>query len=243
MHLSDCSFRCRPRLGVSACLRRCTIGCILIGLVLFLYAPLPGEEPLVVDTDQQEVRVSATVNITGFQGWWTRLTGIPGYHLLVWHQGHAAENALFVTAVSDVILHEALTSIGAVPGDALGMNAWKERDNPRSNAPDGIVQGAPIDLSVIWEGLEKAIPIADLLEDPGGHGIEFRFAGHLVNAPIWRSGCGVCLYSCPGSKVGNAAYTVRDYVNETTTFRVRERLLPKPGTPLWLIFTLGNPKK
>jgi heterodisulfide reductase subunit C len=48
-------------------------------------------------------------------------------------------------------------------------------------------------------------------------------------------GCVVCLFSCPGSKVGNRTYTVRDYVQGTTRFRVREAVLPDDGTEVTVI--------
>jgi len=66
-----------------------------------------------------------------------------------------------------------------------------------------------------------------------------RFGGHRANIPKWKSGCVVCLYSCPGSKVGNARYTVRDWVKETTRFRVRKDApLPADGGRVSVIFRL-----
>lgn len=65
-----------------------------------------------------------------------------------------------------------------------------------------------------------------------------RFGGHRENIPRWKSGCVVCLYSCLGSKVGNARYTVRDFVKGTTDFRVRPGVLPEDGTEVTIIFRL-----
>ena len=56
-----------------------------------------------------------------------------------------------------------------------------------------------------------------------------RLGGHRANIPHWHSGCIVCLYSCPGSKIGNARYTVRDYRRDATTFRARPGVLPRDG--------------
>ncbi len=52
----------------------------------------------------------------------------------------------------------------------------------------------------------------------------------VAKVPEWLSGCVVCLYSCPGSKVGNASYTIRDHVDGTTHFGVRPGVLPADGT-------------
>jgi hypothetical protein len=39
----------------------------------------------------------------------------------------------------------------------------------------------------------------------------------------------VCLYSCPGGKIGNARYTVRDWTKGTTRFTVKKGVLPADG--------------
>jgi hypothetical protein len=42
--------------------------------------------------------------------------------------------------------------------------------------------------------------------------------------------------------VGNARYTVRDYVRGTTRFGVRKGALPPDGTPVGVIFRLAEKK-
>ena len=56
----------------------------------------------------------------------------------------------------------------------------------------------------------------------------------------FHSGCIVCLYSCPGSKIGNARYTVRDYEKETTRFRVRPGALPPDSQRVIVILRLRS---
>ncbi len=54
-----------------------------------------------------------------------------------------------------------------------------------------------------------------------------------------------CLYSCPGGKVSNASYTIRDFVDEETEFRAQENLLPPDNTNVILILkvkSLAQPK-
>ena len=79
-----------------------------------------------------------------------------------------------------------------------------------------------------------------MLEDPSGRGFDMRFGGHRDNIPRWHSGCVVCLYSCPGSKIGNAAYTVRDFVLGTTHFSVWEGVLPPDGTEITVRVRLAS---
>ena len=210
----------------------------ILSLSLGLSAPASAADSLRIHLDRKEVHIPAVAHPDRFQGWVTRLSGMPGYHLLVHEKGRSAGNALFTTPAGDRAVHAALIEIGAVPGNVLGMDTWEDRKNPNSAAPDRRIEGSPVEISLLWANLEAPIPLADLLEDPGGKGFGFRFGGHLANAPIWKSGCVVCLYSCPGSKVGNAAYTVRDYVRETTTFRIRNDRFPPEGAPVTLIFRL-----
>lgn len=155
--------------------------------------------------------------------------GMPGYHLIVWKDGRAASAALFRAEVTDVEVLDALERMGARPGNALGMEAWEERRDPSSKAPDKVIAGPPIEILVRVPGRKVPLTLEQLLEDPGGRGFDMRLGGHRENIPKWKSGCIVCLYSCPGSKIGNARYTVRDYEKETTRFQVRPGVLPPDG--------------
>jgi hypothetical protein len=67
-----------------------------------------------------------------------------------------------------------------------------------------------------------------------------RLGGHRANIPKWKSGCIACLYSCPGSKVGNAKSTVRDYVRNPERYRVRPGVLPADGTPVTIVLRLAG---
>ena len=192
---------------------------------------------LVVDPARLELRVAAVAHPDRFQGQLATAVGMAGYHFLVWDKGRAAGTALLTTPVGDRTLHAALDSLGAIAGNALGMDTWERRHDEQSRAPDQVIQGTPLWLGLSWAGQPEPVPLAELLLDPGGGGFMFRFGGHLANVPAWKSGCSVCLYSCPGSKVGNASYTVRDFVRQTTHFRVGERF-PAAGTAVEVVFRI-----
>lgn len=179
-----------------------------------------------------EVSFYARVDRAGFE---RELLGQPGYHLIVWEDGKAARVALFRAEVSDTRVLDALEAMGERPGNGLGMGSWEERKNPDSREPDRRIVGPPIEILVQVPGRRGLLPLDRILEDPGGKGFEMRFGGHRANIPVWKSGCVVCLYSCPGSKIGNARYTVRDYVQGTTRFRVRPGVLPADGTRVRLV--------
>ena len=118
------------------------------------------------------------------------------------------------------------------------MATWEKRKDPASPAPDRIIEGPPVEILVKVPGRGEPLTLAQILEDPGGRGFDMRFGGHRSNIPKWKSGCVICLYSCPGSKAGNARYTVRDYVNGTTRFRVRPGALPEDGSRVRVILRL-----
>lgn len=96
-------------------------------------------------------------------------------------------------------------------------------------------------LATLVAGLALGIRLQSAESRPpiraAGREIEFP-AVVTVNIPRWKSGCVVCLYSCPGSKVGNARYTVRDYEKGTTRFRVRPGVLPEDGGRVGVVLRL-----
>jgi hypothetical protein len=152
-----------------------------------------------------------------------------GYHLIVWRDGGSADAALFRAAASDVEVLDALESLGAVPGDALDLATWDERDDPSSWKPEQVIQGPPVEVLVRAEAGGPWLRLDQIVDDPMHHGFDLRFGGHRSNIPAWKSGCVVCLYSCPGGKVGNARYTVRDWTKQTTRFTVKKGVLPSDG--------------
>ena len=139
----------------------------------------------------------------------------------------------------DTEVLDALERLGARPGNALGMGTWEERKESSSKAPDQVIAGPPVEILVRVPGRPALVTLDQILEDPGGRGFDMRFGGHRANIPKWKSGCIVCLYSCPGSKVGNARYTVRDWEKEATRFRVKKDApLPEDGKRVGIVFRL-----
>jgi hypothetical protein len=222
---------------------------IMIGFVALVCVPtearasrpdyfkgLSEESPMVVEKDAGEIRLLATLQPAAFgKGW---LTQLPGHHAVTWKGGKKAHEALLVTFTSDAKLFEAMVSIGAKPGNNLSQDVWDERKNRNSKAPDTRVEGSPVDVLVWWEGLSAALPLAKLVNDPGGHGVDLRFGGHKDLIPVWKSGCIVCLQSCPGAKISNHAYTIRDYVEGRATFTVNEAVVPEGKHPAVVILRL-----
>jgi hypothetical protein len=185
----------------------------------------------------REIEFPATISRAAFERELLGM-GMPGYHLIVYKDGGAAMASLFRAEVTDTQVLDALEGLGAKPGNALGMDVWDKRKDKDSKAPDEVIAGPPVEVLVRVPGKAGLLTLDQILQDPGGKGFDMRFGGHRANIPRWKSGCIVCLYSCPGSKVGNARYTVRDYVNDRTRFRVKPGVLPEDGTKVGIVFRL-----
>ena len=184
---------------------------------------------------RDSVEFPATVNASGFG---RHVLGMPGYHLIVWKGGRASGEALFQTAVTDVQILDALEALGAKPGNNLPMETWDDRKDPKSKAPDMIIAGPAIDVLVRVPGRAEPLTLDQILT--GQQGIAMRLGGHRANIPKWKSGCIACLYSCPGSKVGNAKATVRDYVRDPDRYQVRPGVLPADGTGVRVVLRLAG---
>ena len=179
------------------------------------------------------IRFPARVNAAGFED-----EAMPGYHAIVWQGGRAAEHALFQAEVTDVQVLDALEALGVTPGDNLSLEAWEKRHDENHPAPKELVTGPHVSIGIELPGDEEIHPLSYFLEDSGAGGVEMRVGGNRRHIPAWKSACVVCLYSCPGSKVGNASYTVRDYVEGVTSFRALPERLPSDGSRVWIYFTL-----
>jgi len=213
-------------------------------ITLLLLAGVAGLSTLTAGAPAGPIRVSgreiefpATVSRAAFERELLGM-GMPGYHLIVFKNGGAAMASLFQAEVTDTQVLDALEGLGAKPGDKLGMDVWEKRKDKDSKAPDEVIAGPPVEVLVRVPGKPGLLTLDQGLQDPGGKGVDMRFGGHRANIPRWKSGCIVCLYSCPGSKVGNARYTVRDYVNGRTKFRVKPGALPEDGTKVGIVFRL-----
>lgn len=206
----------------------------LASLLLMACAGGPGG---VVTTlaEARAVEFDAVVNAGAFEG---HGEDMGGYHLIVWRGGGATEKALFLSDVTDVQVLDALEALGAKPGNALSTAAWEERHNRSSWKPDQVIEGPAVTIGILLPGIDVPLELSDVLRDRAGRGFDMRLGGHRANIVEWGSGCVACLFSCPGSKVGNAAYTVRNYVAGDTRFTLQPDVLPKDGRRVRLRLSL-----
>lgn len=155
---------------------------------------------------------------------WTK-----NHHFIVYKHGRAAHNALIKSDASDLDILNALETLGAKAGNNLSVQSWEKRADKTNPEPDKHVAGSLIEVFVSWEN-NPPVQAADIFHDKFGKGFEFRFGGHRDLMHVWKSGCIVCLQSCPGGRMSNAAYTMRDYQNGLSQFDLKKSALPKDGT-------------
>lgn len=187
-----------------------------------------------VDTSLGVVEVAARYHPTRF----TDGPGLKNHHFVVWEGGRAADNALFSTLASDSAVALALVAAGGVPGDNLTKESWTKRRSARSPDPDLRVEGSPITLKVVYG--DQTFPAENVLRDLAGKRYALRFGGHLHLVPVWHSGCVVCLQSCPGGKVSNCAYTMRDLAADASRFAIAEDLPFTPEDEVLLRLSVGR---
>jgi hypothetical protein len=160
---------------------------------------------------------------------------LKNHHLITWENGKAGSSALFTTSVPDSIVHRALKQIGAVAGNNLTADSWNEWKSKDSRDPDIVAKGTALDITFIHKGIKHSVE--DILDDKKSNPYSFVFAGNYEFIPLWESGCVVCLQSCPGSKISNASYTMRDLAKKRVSFRVKQDHF-KPGDFVWIRFSI-----
>jgi hypothetical protein len=169
-------------------------------------------DPLVVNKKYKRIDLAAVYHPSHFNAG----RGQHNHSFVTWQGGLAAPNALFTTFAPDSAIYDALVSIGAVPGDNLTYYPWSEISDPSNSGPDQKAQGPPVSIEILYGG--AAYPASAFVHDENNRPIEFRFSGNRNFIPLMRTGCVVCLESCPGGKIGNATYSMRDLVRNVARF-------------------------
>ncbi|MEA2489124.1 MAG: hypothetical protein QOH21_916 [Acidobacteriota bacterium] len=191
-----------------------------------------GEQP-VIDRARHEVRITARVQ----PGAMARPLGVQGHHAIVWKEGRAKTWALFASDASDHDVRLALDSLGATRGENLTPATWNEREDPKNPEPDKRVAGTAVDVFVEWQGSNGPVPLARLIAEKGESAprMDFRYGGNERWQKDFKSGCIVCLYSCPGGAIGNHAHPIRDYVRDGVVYSAVRKALPPAGTRVTII--------
>lgn len=185
------------------------------------YDGLSASQPLRVDT--QTHTVTMLVQING------RFLTDDTRHGIVFKEGSNGNKSLFMGYATPKELYEALKQAGGSAGENMTM------DNKETTH----VTGSKLDISVSWQGAEKAYSLDEAIIDSNGKKLDMRFGGNLAMAEDKKTGCLVCLDSCPVGIVSNATYTYgavekRDEVK----FKGNASVLPPDNTLATVTFKI-----
>ena len=125
--------------------------------------------------------------------------------------------------------YQALKDIGRVEGNNLTME-----DMILSKA----VKGEPLDIFVTWDGLGKEIPFEDIIKSSENRMMIVRFGGNFEAAKSNRTGCILCLDSCPIAITSDSSYTTAELENKKIDKYIREDVLHPDGSKVSVIFRM-----
>ena len=208
----------------------------IVMLTMFAYCDEPSQAaPARINKTAREVRITARVQPDALE---CLFGGVKGHHAIVWEGGRADRCALFASTTSDLDVRTALESVGARAGENLSLDSWNARDDRSNPEPDKRVLGTPIEVFVEWNGSRGRIPLSRLIAEAGRDrpAFDFRYGGNARYRNDFKSGCIVCLYSCPGGAIGNHAHPIRDYVRDGVVYSSQPDRLPPAGTAVNIIF-------
>lgn len=174
---------------------------------------LTKDNPLQVNKEDGTVTFLAQVNGKYFYE--------PTRHAAVFADGSNGEKAVFRAFANPEDFYNAIMEIGAKAGENMTLE----------NKETTKVEGDAFDVSVNWTGADKAVSIDEAITDSNGTPIDIRFGGNLANALDKKTGCLICLDSCPVGITSNAVYTYGAVENtKEVEFMGNKDILPEDGT-------------
>ncbi|ALR78896.1 hypothetical protein AO703_09265 [[Enterobacter] lignolyticus] len=177
------------------------------------YDGLSPNTPLRVDPQTRTVTMLVQVN--------GRFLTDDTRHGIVYKGGSNSQKSLFIGYATPKALYDALKQIHATPGDNMTM------DNKETTH----VAGSKLAISVTWAGAAKAYSFDDVIVDSNGRKPDMRFGGNLTAAEEKKTGCLLCLDSCPVGIISNAVYTYGAVEKRgEVKFTGNAALLPPDGT-------------
>jgi hypothetical protein len=140
--------------------------------------------------------------------------------------------------ISPAELDKALIELGASPGNPLPRKTWTARHNPRRYEPELTADGSRVEISVAFRDSFYRIEDIIQLEEERAQPHRFRFGAGHVNHSTWKSGCAVCLLSCPAGIVGSQTVSVGDWIRHPNHHSVSPSLPFDEDDIVMLRFTI-----
>ena len=174
---------------------------------------LTKANPIMVDQAKETVSLLAEINGKYFY--------TPTRHALVFEGGSNGNKSVFRALVNVGPFHNALVEVGAKAGENMTLQN-KEKTH---------VQGDILLVTVTWEGADREYDLDEVITDSNGKPLVMRFGGNLPAALKKRTGCLLCLDSCPVGVVSNFTYTYGAVEKRgEVTFMGNGNVLPPDGS-------------
>lgn len=182
---------------------------------------LTKENPIKVDKENGTVTFLAAVN--------GKYIVEPTRHGAVFEGGSNGEKSIFKGFAETEPLYDALMEIGAKPGDNMTLEN-KEKTK---------VAGSELAVTVTWNGAEKEYKLDEVVKDSTGKPIVIKFGGNIKNSLDKKTGCLICLDSCPVGITSNSNYTYGAVEKRKEVgFTGNKDLLPADGNLVAVKLTL-----
>lgn len=149
-------------------------------------------------------------------------------HAIVFSDGSNGHKSLFMAYTTPKDFYDALRQLNAVPGENMTM------DNKETTH----VKGDVIDMKFRWEGAQRDYDINEIVSDSNKKPIVMHFGGNLEMAANKKTGCLVCLDSCPVGIVSNEAYTYGAVEGRKEVKFTGNSVLPPDGSLAVVTFTV-----
>ncbi len=189
-----------------------------------------AEESLIVDKEKGEIIIPAEVN--------GKYLVSPTKHALSYYKGGNGEKSIMRALVSEIDYYNALTELGAIPGNNITPADMKARNSSEGKS----TEGSKLAAFITWEGSNGEIPLDDAVISTVANGearpIDLRFSGNLDFAQRAHPGCFICLDSCAAGISTNAAWPTGAMNNKEVSFKGNAKVLPPDGTRVNVIVRL-----
>ncbi len=180
---------------------------------------LTPANPLVVDVKARSVSVLAQVN--------GKYLAQPTRHGVVFKGGSNGSKSVFAALAEPKPFYDALVKLGLTPGNNM---TWGNKEKT-------YVQGDRLDVFVTWKGAPKVYRMDEAIKDSSGKPLVIRFGGNLQAAMDKKTGCLMCLDSCPVGITSNATYTYGAIESrKEASLMGNKEVLPPDGTLVIITF-------
>ena len=203
---------------------------VMAVLCVIISSAFAEELSLTVNKEKGEIIIPAEVN--------GKYLVSPTKHALSYYKGGNGEKSIMRALVSEIDYYNALTELGAIPGNNIKPADMKARNSSEGKS----TEGSKLAVFLTWEGSNGEIPFDDAVisevRDGEVRPIDLRFSGNIEFAQRAHPGCFICLDSCAAGISTNAAWPTGAMNNKEVSFKGNAKVLPPDGTRVNVIVRL-----